>query len=132
MIIGRDSMFSEVRDILQNNIRDGIPLLKGASEELKAQGDEMLNMDLVSDLGAGLAASGQHEEALTLVVNALCHRRLNRNARPMSQMGQNRKNSLRANVFRCSSNNGFAPIPMREPNSTHSDFCAWLDETIPS
>ena len=28
-------------------------------------------MDFVSDLGAGLAASGQHEEALTLVVNAL-------------------------------------------------------------
>ena len=31
----------------------------------------MLNMDFVSDLGAGLAALGQHEEALTLVVNAL-------------------------------------------------------------
>jgi hypothetical protein len=31
----------------------------------------MLSMDFVSDLGAGLAASGQHEEALTLVVNAL-------------------------------------------------------------
>jgi tetratricopeptide (TPR) repeat protein len=28
-------------------------------------------MDFVSDLGAGLAASGQHEEALTLLVNAL-------------------------------------------------------------
>jgi predicted ATPase len=31
----------------------------------------MLNMDFVSDLGAGLAASGLHEEALTLVANAL-------------------------------------------------------------
>jgi hypothetical protein len=31
----------------------------------------MLNMDFVSDLGAGLAASGHHEEALTLVVDAL-------------------------------------------------------------
>jgi hypothetical protein len=31
----------------------------------------MLNMDFVSDLGAGLAASGLHEEALTLVAKAL-------------------------------------------------------------
>jgi hypothetical protein len=46
-------------------------LLKTASEELEAQRHEMLNMDFVSDLGAGLAASGLHEEALTLVANAL-------------------------------------------------------------
>jgi tetratricopeptide (TPR) repeat protein len=57
--------------LLQDNIRDGVPLLKRASEELEAQRHEMLNMDFVSDLGVGLAASGQHEEALTLVVNAL-------------------------------------------------------------
>jgi predicted ATPase/DNA-binding winged helix-turn-helix (wHTH) protein len=57
--------------LLQNNVRDGIPLLKRASEELEAQRHEMLNMDFVSDLGAGLAASGRHEEALTLVTNAL-------------------------------------------------------------
>jgi predicted ATPase/DNA-binding winged helix-turn-helix (wHTH) protein len=57
--------------LLQNNIRDGIPLLKRASEQLEAQRHEMLNMDFVCDLGAGLGASGQHEEALTLVVNAL-------------------------------------------------------------
>ena len=57
--------------LLQNNIRDGVSLLKTASEELEAQGIEMLNMEFVSDLGAGLAASGQHEEALTLVENAL-------------------------------------------------------------
>jgi len=57
--------------LLQNNIRDGIPLLKRASEELEAERHEMLNMDFVADLGAGLAVSGQHEEALTLVVNAL-------------------------------------------------------------
>jgi predicted ATPase/DNA-binding winged helix-turn-helix (wHTH) protein len=57
--------------LLQSNIRDGIPLLKRASEELEAQGDEILNMDFVADLAAGLAASGQHQEALTLVVNAL-------------------------------------------------------------
>jgi predicted ATPase len=46
-------------------------LLKRASEELEAQRHEMLNMDFVSDLGVGLAASGQHEEALTLVGDAL-------------------------------------------------------------
>jgi predicted ATPase/DNA-binding winged helix-turn-helix (wHTH) protein len=57
--------------LLQNNIRDSVPLLKRASEELEAHRQEMLSMDFVSDLGAGLAASGQHEEALTLVVNAL-------------------------------------------------------------
>jgi predicted ATPase/DNA-binding winged helix-turn-helix (wHTH) protein len=57
--------------LLQNNIRDGIPLLKRASEELEAERHEMLNMDFVADLGAGLAVSGKHEEALTLVVNAL-------------------------------------------------------------
>jgi tetratricopeptide (TPR) repeat protein len=57
--------------LLQNNVRDGVPLLKRASEELEAQRHEMLNMDFVSDLGAGLAASGSHEEALTLVENAL-------------------------------------------------------------
>src|SRR6266481_971386 len=57
--------------LLQNNVRDGVPLLKRASEELEAQRHEMLNMDFVSDLGAGLAASGLHEEALILVANAL-------------------------------------------------------------
>ena len=48
-----------------------MPLLKRASEELEAERHEMLNMDFVADLGAGLAVSGKHEEALTLVVNAL-------------------------------------------------------------
>jgi predicted ATPase/DNA-binding winged helix-turn-helix (wHTH) protein len=57
--------------LLQNNVRDGVPLLERASEELEAQRHEMLNMDFVSDLGVGLAASGRHEEALTLVENAL-------------------------------------------------------------
>jgi predicted ATPase/DNA-binding winged helix-turn-helix (wHTH) protein len=56
---------------LQNNVRDGVPLLKRASEELEAQRHEMLNMDFVSDLGAGLAACGLHAEALTLVADAL-------------------------------------------------------------
>jgi predicted ATPase/DNA-binding winged helix-turn-helix (wHTH) protein len=57
--------------LLQNNIRDGVALLKRASEELEAERHEMLNMDFVADLAAGLAVSGQHEEALRLVVNAL-------------------------------------------------------------
>jgi predicted ATPase/DNA-binding winged helix-turn-helix (wHTH) protein len=57
--------------LLQGNIGDGLSLLRRASEELEARGDEILHMDLVSDLAAGLAASGQHEEALTLVANAL-------------------------------------------------------------
>jgi predicted ATPase/DNA-binding winged helix-turn-helix (wHTH) protein len=57
--------------LLQNNVRDGVQLLKRTSEELGAQRHEMLNMDFVSDLGAGLAASGLHKEALTLVANAL-------------------------------------------------------------
>jgi len=57
--------------LLQNNVRDGVPLLKRAAEELEAERHEMLNMDFVSDLGAGLAASGHHQEALTLVADAL-------------------------------------------------------------
>jgi predicted ATPase len=57
--------------LLQDNVRDGVPLLKRASEELEAERHEMLNMDFVSDLSAGLAASGHHEEALTLVADAL-------------------------------------------------------------
>jgi len=57
--------------LLQGIIRDGVPLLKRTLEDLEAQRHEMLNMDFVCDLGAGLAALGQHEEALTLVVNAL-------------------------------------------------------------
>jgi predicted ATPase len=57
--------------LLQGNSRDGVPLLKRASEELESQRHEMLNMDFVSDLGAGLAAFGRHEEALALVMNAL-------------------------------------------------------------
>jgi predicted ATPase/DNA-binding winged helix-turn-helix (wHTH) protein len=57
--------------LLQGNGRDGVPLLERASEELESQRHEMLSMDLVSDLGVGLAALGRHEEALTLVSNAL-------------------------------------------------------------
>jgi hypothetical protein len=41
-------------------------LLKRALEELHAQRHEMLNMDLSAISAAGLAAIGEHEEALTL------------------------------------------------------------------
>jgi predicted ATPase/DNA-binding winged helix-turn-helix (wHTH) protein len=59
--------------LLQDNIREGISLLKRASEELEAQRHEMISMDFICDLGVGLAALNQHEEALALVVNALDH-----------------------------------------------------------
>jgi tetratricopeptide (TPR) repeat protein len=42
-----------------------------ALEELHAQRHEMLNMDFVCDLGAGLIAMGEHQEALTLTMSAI-------------------------------------------------------------
>jgi predicted ATPase/DNA-binding winged helix-turn-helix (wHTH) protein len=57
--------------LLQNDFREGIPLLKRALEELHAQSHEMLNMDFVCDLGAGLIAMGEHQEALTMILNAI-------------------------------------------------------------
>jgi tetratricopeptide (TPR) repeat protein len=57
--------------LLQNDLREAIPLLRRALEELHAQRHEMLNMDFLCDLGAGLVAMGEHEEALTLTVNAI-------------------------------------------------------------
>ena len=57
--------------LLQNDLREGIPLLRKALEELHAQRHEMLNMDFVCDLGAGLVAMGEHQEALTMVLNAI-------------------------------------------------------------
>jgi tetratricopeptide (TPR) repeat protein len=57
--------------LLQNDLRGGIPLLKRALEELHAQRHEMLNMDFVCDLGAGLIAQGEHQEALTMTTSAI-------------------------------------------------------------
>jgi tetratricopeptide (TPR) repeat protein len=57
--------------LLQNDLREGIPLLKRALEELHAQRHEMLNMDFLCDLSAGLIAMGEHQEALTLTTNAI-------------------------------------------------------------
>jgi tetratricopeptide (TPR) repeat protein len=57
--------------ILQNDVREGVPLLRRAVEELDAQRHDSLNMDFVCDLAAGLIAMGEHQEALTLTVNAI-------------------------------------------------------------
>jgi tetratricopeptide (TPR) repeat protein len=57
--------------LLQGDLREGIPLLKKALEELHAQRHEMLNMDFLCDLSAGLIAMGEHQEALTLTINAI-------------------------------------------------------------
>jgi tetratricopeptide (TPR) repeat protein len=57
--------------LLQNDLREGIPLLKRALAELHTQHHEMLNMDFVCDLGAGLIAMGEHQEALTLTMSAI-------------------------------------------------------------
>jgi predicted ATPase/DNA-binding winged helix-turn-helix (wHTH) protein len=57
--------------LLQDNLREGIPLLKKALEGLYAQRHEMLNMDFLCDLSAGLIAMGEHQEALTLTINAI-------------------------------------------------------------
>jgi predicted ATPase/DNA-binding winged helix-turn-helix (wHTH) protein len=57
--------------LLQNDLDEGIPLLKRALAELHTQRHEMLNMDFVCDLAAALIAMGEHEEALTMVMNAI-------------------------------------------------------------
>jgi predicted ATPase len=57
--------------LLQDDLREGIPLLKKALEELHAHHHEMLTMDFLCDLGAGLIAMGGHMEALTLTTNAI-------------------------------------------------------------
>jgi tetratricopeptide (TPR) repeat protein len=57
--------------VLQGKIEDGIPLLRQALKELHARRYEMLNMDFICELGAGLMTTGDHGTALTLIVNAL-------------------------------------------------------------
>jgi predicted ATPase/DNA-binding winged helix-turn-helix (wHTH) protein len=57
--------------LLQNDLDEGIPLLKRALEELDAQHHDSLNMEFLCDLGAGLVAIGEYQEALTLTVNAI-------------------------------------------------------------
>jgi tetratricopeptide (TPR) repeat protein len=55
----------------QNDLREGVPLLKRALEELDAQRHDALNMDFVCDLAAGLMALGERREALRLTINAI-------------------------------------------------------------
>jgi tetratricopeptide (TPR) repeat protein len=57
--------------LLQDDLREGIPLLRKALKELHAHHHDMLNMDFLCDLGAGLIAIGEHSEALTLTTNAI-------------------------------------------------------------
>ena len=57
--------------LLQNDLREGIALLKRALEELHTRHHDSLNMEFLCDLGAGLVAVGEHQEALTLTVNAI-------------------------------------------------------------
>jgi predicted ATPase/DNA-binding winged helix-turn-helix (wHTH) protein len=57
--------------LLQNDLREAVPLLKRALEELHAQRHDSLNMEFLCDLGAGLVDIGEHEEALTMVLSAI-------------------------------------------------------------
>jgi predicted ATPase/DNA-binding winged helix-turn-helix (wHTH) protein len=57
--------------VLRNDLRKGISLLKRALEELHTQRHDSLNMEFLCDLSAGLIAMGEHQEALTLTVNAI-------------------------------------------------------------
>jgi tetratricopeptide (TPR) repeat protein len=57
--------------LLRNDLREGISLLKRALEELHTQRHDSLNMEFLCDLGAGLIAMGEHQEALTLTVDAI-------------------------------------------------------------
>jgi predicted ATPase/DNA-binding winged helix-turn-helix (wHTH) protein len=57
--------------VLQGKIEDGLPLLRQALKELHAQRYEMLDMDFICELGAGLTTTGDHGTALALIVNAL-------------------------------------------------------------
>jgi predicted ATPase/DNA-binding winged helix-turn-helix (wHTH) protein len=57
--------------LLRNDLREGIPLLKRALEELNTQRHDSLNMEFLCALGAGLIAMGEHQQALTLTVDAI-------------------------------------------------------------
>jgi len=57
--------------LLQDNPEEAARLLSKASEELRAQRQEILRMELICDLAAGLVAVDQHEEALKLVIDAI-------------------------------------------------------------
>jgi predicted ATPase len=56
---------------LQGKIQEGIPLLREGLEDLRNQHYELLSMDFLCDLSAGLMSIGEHTEALELVEGAL-------------------------------------------------------------
>lgn len=57
--------------LFQGAIEDAIPLLRKALKELHDQRYDMLNMDFICALGAGLMTTGDHGTALALIVDAL-------------------------------------------------------------
>jgi predicted ATPase/DNA-binding winged helix-turn-helix (wHTH) protein len=57
--------------VFQGKIEDGISLLNKALKELHVQRYEMLNIDFICELSAGLMATGDHATALALIANAL-------------------------------------------------------------
>jgi predicted ATPase/DNA-binding winged helix-turn-helix (wHTH) protein len=57
--------------LLRNDLDEAIPLLKRALEQLRSQRHDSLNMEFLCDLGRGLIAVGDYQEALTLTVNAI-------------------------------------------------------------
>ena len=57
--------------LLQNNTDEAVALLKRALQDLQAQRQDMLAMELICDLAAGLVAADQHEDALRLILNSI-------------------------------------------------------------
>jgi tetratricopeptide (TPR) repeat protein len=55
----------------QNNLDDGIRLLRRALQELEAQRNETLKIDFLCDLAAGLVSIGEQEEALERTLKAI-------------------------------------------------------------
>jgi predicted ATPase/DNA-binding winged helix-turn-helix (wHTH) protein len=56
---------------LQGKFREGIPLLREGLEDLRNQHNELLSMDFLCDLSAGLMSIGEHAEALALIESTL-------------------------------------------------------------
>jgi predicted ATPase/DNA-binding winged helix-turn-helix (wHTH) protein len=61
--------------LLQNDPRKAVTLLRMALEELHTQRHEVLHLDFVCDLAEGLIAMGEHQEALTMILNAIDEQR---------------------------------------------------------
>jgi len=57
--------------MLQGKLGEGTPLLRKGLEDLHDQHHELLSMDFLCDLSAGLMSIGEHTEALALIESAL-------------------------------------------------------------